>query len=73
MDKKGDPTYIRLRLSTKKRVQVLAQQFGDISESEVIDWLTTLGLDTYEFHLKHFSVFPVGLNFTPSKNGKEGD
>lgn len=70
-EKKVDPTYVRLSYSNKLRVQVLAQQFGNIDESKVIDWMVGLGLDAYEFYQKHFVTVPAGLNFRTSKNGEE--
>jgi len=63
MDKRGDPTYIRLSLSNRQGVKLLTEKFGNINASEVIDWLVGLGLDTYEFHMNHFATFPVGLKF----------
>jgi hypothetical protein len=72
MDKKADPTYVRLRTSNKLRVTLLANQFGEVNESEIIDWLVGLGLDSYEFHMKHFATFPVGLNFRAKRsNGQD--
>ena len=73
MDKKGDPTYIRLSKSNQLRIHLLAAQFGDIYESEIIDWLVGLGLDLYEFQIKHFATFPVGLNFRAKKSEEQDD
>ena len=72
-DKKGDPTYIRLRQSNKERISELSRKLGgndrELSESDLIDAMVKLGLDTYDFYQSHFSVFPVGFN--PRTNGKQ--
>jgi hypothetical protein len=73
MDKKGEPTYVRLCRSNRVRIHLLSAQFGDVSESEIIDWLVGLGLDNYDFHLKHFAVFPVGLNFRGKRTEGQDD
>jgi hypothetical protein len=73
MDKKGEPTYVRLSQSNRLRVRLLSSQFGDIVESEIIDWLVGLGLDNYEFHMKHFATFPVGLNFRAKRADGQDD
>jgi len=62
MDKKGDPQYCRFRKSNEIRINLLANQF-QVNQSEIIDWLVGLGLDVYEFHMKHFATFPIGLQF----------
>ncbi len=74
MDKKGDPSYVRFRQSNRERIHELAKKLGggrEVSESDLIDWLVKLALDTYEFHQSHFSVFPIGLNFRI--NGEESE
>ncbi len=77
MDKKGDPTWVRLRQSNRERLTDLVKKLsGDrekINQSEIIDWLIKLGLDVYDFHQTHFSVFPVDLNFRTNGNEKEAE
>ena len=73
MDKKCDPTYIRLSNSNKIHVRYLSEQWNDLPESEVIDCLITLGYATYEFYQKHFGVFPIGLDFRPKTKEREDD
>lgn len=74
-DKKGDPVWIRLRQSNRERIAELVNKLSGprekISQSEVIDWLITLGLDIYEFNQSHFGVFPVGLNLRTNGTEKE--
>lgn len=77
MDKKGEPTWIRLRQSNRERIATLINNLSGnrekISQSEVVDWLVGLGLDIYDFHQSHFSVFPVGLNFLTNHDKKEAE
>ncbi len=74
-DKKLDPVYIRLCQSNRERLAELVNKLSGrrekINQSEVVDWLVTLGLDAYDFHQSHFSVFPVGLNFKSTNGEKE--
>lgn len=71
MEKKGDPTWVRLSPSVKKRVSDLSQSFGNTSEAKIIDWLCHLGLATYDLHMKNFTMLPIGIDYQPTTNGKE--
>ncbi len=69
MEKKGEPSWVRLRPSLKKRVSDLSSSFGGTSESEIINYLLRLGLATYDLHMTYFTMLPSGIDFT--SNGKE--
>ncbi len=77
MDKKGESTYIRLRQSSRERISDLARKLGgrdrSLPESDLIDAMVALGLDTYEFYQAHFGVFPVGFNLRTNGNKKEDE
>ncbi len=57
MDKKGEPKYVRFRLSTEKQIEEIAC-IENQDQSEAIEMLTLLGIQFYNAVHKNFSLRP---------------
>jgi hypothetical protein len=67
MDKKGEPKYVRFRLSTEHLIEEIAT--GENQDfSETVEMLTQFGLQFYNLVHKNFGLRP---KYRTTQNGSE--